>query len=87
MLVRAILRYLVDRPEAKDTVEGVLTCWLPREGIEGAGSDVRSVMDDLVARGLLRARTIGRSGQRLYWLDRTRLPEVRALLGEEVSSE
>lgn len=87
MLVRAILRYLVDHPEAKDTVEGILTCWLPREGVEGAEAEVRSVMDELVLQGLLQARAIGRSDQRLYWLDQTRLPDVRALLGEEVSSE
>lgn len=87
MLIRAILRYLVGHPEAKDTVEGVLTCWLPHEGIEGGGLDVQDIMDGLVQQDLLNARAIGQSGRKLYWINKGRLPEVKALLGEEASPE
>ena len=53
-LVKAILEYLVNHPQAADSVEGVTRWWLAHNGSAPASSDVESALATLVERGLLR---------------------------------
>jgi Fe2+ or Zn2+ uptake regulation protein len=53
-----ILRYLRARPQAADTVDGIVMWWLPRQRHEEAVDQVQHALDDLVARGLVERITL-----------------------------
>jgi len=46
-----ILRYLLERPNAADTAEGIKRWWLPRIRLDSAASDVEQALTHLVVRG------------------------------------
>jgi hypothetical protein len=50
---RAVVRYLVARPEAKDTLAGIALWWLEHERAERLLHEVEQAVDFLVAEGLL----------------------------------
>ena len=52
-------------PLAADTAEGILSSWLPQSGFEDAPDYIAEVLEDLVARRLLRALTLP-DGKTLY---------------------
>jgi len=83
MVIRGILQYLVMRPEAKDTVEGVCRWWLPHDcGDLGSwGEDeVQPALDDLVERGWVTTREMTPS-HTIYGLNSDRLETIKAFLG------
>jgi Fe2+ or Zn2+ uptake regulation protein len=53
-LVDAILEYLVNHPQAADSVDGVTRWWLARNGSAPARAEVERALATLVERGLLR---------------------------------
>ena len=78
-LIQEILRYLVDHPDAKDTVEGILKWWLP-EGQVGRGEEeVQEVLDFLVSKGWLTKREIAPS-EKIYGVDKDHLDEIENFL-------
>jgi hypothetical protein len=48
-----ILRYLQRRPEATDTMDGIVQWWLPRLRLEEAAETVQHALDLLEHRGLV----------------------------------
>ena len=52
-IARAILRYFVTHPTAKDTLEGVARWWLARERIDRTVDEVAQSLSILLARGLI----------------------------------
>jgi hypothetical protein len=48
-----ILRYLAERPNAGDTVDGVVQWWLPLQRCADAREMVESILEELVAEGLV----------------------------------
>jgi hypothetical protein len=48
-----IARYLVEQPQAADTLEGIQKWWLTRIRIEEAARRVKRALDSLVRRGLV----------------------------------
>jgi DNA-binding transcriptional ArsR family regulator len=52
-VARAILHYLHEHPEAKDTLEGIAQWWLTREGIERQVKEVERGVSILLDQGLL----------------------------------
>jgi Fe2+ or Zn2+ uptake regulation protein len=74
MLQREILSYLLEHPEAKDTVEGIMHWWLPPAPAWRA-NDVTRALDALVLKGWLTAVNLG-TATRVYGLDRTRRDEI-----------
>lgn len=48
-----ILRYLQRRPEATDTMDGIVQWWLPRIRLEEAAETVQHALDLLEHRGLV----------------------------------
>ena len=63
---KEILRYLVDHPEAEDTLEGIARWWLERRRIDQTVDEVGESLDLLVARGMVEVR-----------LEKTRLARYR----------
>ena len=58
LLMRRILQYLADHPDAKDTADGILKWWLPSHLIVWEKKEVQEVLDHLVLRGWLRKRNL-----------------------------
>ncbi|HEX6912840.1 MAG TPA: hypothetical protein VF142_20700 [Longimicrobium sp.] len=80
---RQIVRYLVQHPDAKDTIEGILRWWFA-PGHGHAPGEVQAALDALVDRGWLVERTVP-PGRKLYGASPGRLDEMRALLAADGS--
>lgn len=81
-IAEEILGYLVARPEAQDTLEGIVEWWLLEQKIAVQTARVRDALAALVADGLIIERQAGGS-RSLYSLNRRRLKTVRKMLGEK----
>jgi len=76
-----ILTYLTRRPEAQDTLDGILQWWWVAEPPRHRHPrEVRAAMVELVASGFVLA-TRGRDRQERYRLNPARLGAARALVG------
>ena len=78
-LMGQILQYLTDHQEAKDTVEGILTWWLPSHPIQWEQEQVQEALDTLVAKGWLVKRML-RPSKRLYSVNNKNKKEVKVFL-------
>jgi len=78
-LAGEILRYLIDHPNAQDTLKGVVTWWLLERTIKRRTALVKEVLDKLVADGLVIAQQ-GSDLQTLYKLNRRRRRKIISLL-------
>jgi hypothetical protein len=77
-VIREILQYLVEHPDAKDTMEGILKWWLP-VGCGKGHERVQKALDFLTSNGWLTKReTI--PPKRLYGINKERLSEIRDFL-------
>jgi hypothetical protein len=79
MVIRHVLQYLVDHPDAKDTIQGILRWWLSGGPAACEEEAVQGALDALVARGWLTQRQTT-SSQQLYGLKKERLEEIKAFL-------
>ena len=79
IVMREILRYLIEHPGAKDTLTGINKWWLVINEGEWGKAVVQEALDLLVERGWLTVRRMF-SLRRIYGLDPTRLEEIRAFL-------
>ena len=52
-IARAVLRYLQDQPDAKDTLQGIAQWWILRECAERKISEVEEGISVLLAKGLI----------------------------------
>ena len=66
-----VLAYLVEHPDAQDTLEGILEWWLLERQIKFQTARVKEVLSELVAKGL---------DSEVMLIPREKLLEVRALL-------
>lgn len=57
-LRKALVRYVRRYPCAADTVEGIVTRWLPRGGFERAPDYIDEVLAQMVADGLVQAQLL-----------------------------
>jgi hypothetical protein len=76
-LIQRILRYCVDHPDAKDTLDGILKWWLK----EARQSDVQHALDFLVSKQWLTARETA-PGKKIYGLNKDRLDEIKNYLAQ-----
>jgi hypothetical protein len=76
-----VLAYLVEHPQAQDTMEGIVEWWLLEQRIRCAIADVEAALSDLVRNNFLIAvqRPDGRIS---YGLNREREREIRRHLRE-----
>lgn len=74
-----LLRYLIDHPNAQDTLDGVVNWWLWERTIKHRTALVEEVLDELVADGLVIAQKRSDS-QTLYKMNRRRRRKIISLL-------
>jgi hypothetical protein len=66
----AVLAYLQKHPEAADTLEGIVSWWLPQQRYETDRERIERVLSELVTRGKLRCEHLP-GGAALYALNRS----------------
>lgn len=74
-----ILGYLVEHPEAQDTMEGIVEWWLLEQRIKRQTTKVKTALAELVAMGLVLERK-GQDGRVHYRIDRRKAAEIPSLL-------
>ena len=81
-LAHEILRYLIDNPNAQDTVEGITTWWLLVRTIKHQTVLVKEALAMLVADGLVIAQQ-GSDSRTYYKLNLRRRKKIISLLQKE----
>jgi hypothetical protein len=84
MVIQHVLQYLVDHPDAKDTVQGIVRWWLPRGLAAWEEEAVQAALNALVARGWLTQRQTTTSPQ-LYGVNKEKLEVIKAFLRKRES--
>jgi hypothetical protein len=69
----AVLAYLQKHPEAADTLEGIVSWWLPQQRYETDRERIGRVLSELVTHGKLRCEHLP-GGAVLYALNRSGSP-------------
>jgi hypothetical protein len=72
-----ILNYLAERPQAQDTLEGVIQWWLLEQEIKKQIDRTQSALNELIAAGWVVVR-LGKDGRARYRINRRRLKEIRS---------
>ena len=85
-VVETVLGYLVDKPDAEDTIDGIVEWWLMRQRIKYETGRVRAAMAELVSRGFVLERESAGSQMR-YRINRQKLRAIRAFLKETSRKE
>jgi len=78
-VIRGILQYLVEHPDAKDTPEGIHKWWLPEERGDGGRDEVQKALDLLTSKRWLTKRGTVPSKE-FYGINKDRLQEIRSFL-------
>jgi len=73
-----ILAYLMDNPEAQDTLEGIVAWWLLQQDIKRNVELVRKAVDGLLYKGFVLERQ--RANRKYYQVNRERLSEISAII-------
>jgi hypothetical protein len=81
MVIRHILQYLIDHPDAKDTIQGILRWWLPGGIVVWEEAAVQEALDVLVAKGWVTQRPTIPS-RPIYGLNQAKLEEIEKFLRE-----
>jgi hypothetical protein len=80
-IAREILAYLVDHPDAQDTLEGVVQWWLLERKIKYWTKMVKQTLAELVAKGFILEHR-GEDAQIRYRLNTDKHERIRAFLKE-----
>jgi hypothetical protein len=78
-VIRHILQHLIDHPDAKDTIEGILKWWLPLGGGRGK-EEVQKALDLLTSKGWLTKRQT--TAARFYSINRGQIQNIMKYLAE-----
>lgn len=73
-----ILAYLVEHPEAQDTVEGIVEWWLLERQIKFQTARVQEALFELVAKGLVIEQK-GSNSQTHYRINLSKYEEIQKL--------
>jgi response regulator of citrate/malate metabolism len=83
---RGILQYLVEHPDAKDTLEGIHKWWLSEGQSNWSRDKVQKALDGLTSKGWLTKRGTKPSKQ-IYGINSDRLEEIKSCLQHVRSRE
>ncbi len=78
-IAQAILDYLLEHPDAQDTLAGIAEWWLPEEEKVRRLAIVKEALDHLVAEALILERR-GKDLQTHYRINGQRLKEIERLV-------
>ena len=78
-----ILAYLVDHPNARDTLEGIVEWWLLEQQIKFQTARVKDALSDLVVRGLILEKK-GSNSQIHYRINQKKYKEIQELFKQKV---
>jgi len=84
MIAREILSYLVDHPDARDTVDGIIRWWIPEQKMKTHVTTVKDVIAELVGRGLILERA-GHDSRIHYRANGDKTKEIRSFLSNKTS--
>lgn len=73
--------YLIDNPDAQDTLEGIVEWWLLEKSIERGTVTVKEALAKLVDRSLILER-VGSDSRLRYSINGDKLEEISALLAQ-----
>jgi hypothetical protein len=79
VMVRAILSFLMQHPDAKDTIEGILTWWLAELPSPPGSATVEEALAWLVTREWITEREV-LPARKVYGLHKTHEQEIRLFL-------
>jgi hypothetical protein len=79
-VIRAVLRYLIANPDAKDTIEGVRKWWLPEGYREQPQEELEKILQFLVSKNWLTGRVV--SQQKIYGLNKDCLKQIENYLND-----
>jgi hypothetical protein len=74
-----ILAYLMENPDAQDTLEGIVDWWLLQQDIKRNVALIRKTVDGLIHKGFLVVRQ-GIDRTKYYQVNHEKLPEISALI-------
>lgn len=74
-----ILAYLMDNPDAQDTLEGILDWWLLQQDLQRNIALVRKALDELLDKKFLLERK-GTDKQKYYQVNHAKLTEIETLI-------
>ena len=78
-LTRAILKYCVEHPDAKDTVDGILRWWFPAGEARWRVDEVKAALKSLTANGWLISRKL-QQAEEIYGISKEKMTEIQAFL-------
>ena len=78
-VIFGILQYLVEHPDAKDTFDGILKWWRPKDKPEWRKHDVQEGLDFLISKGWLTVRNTSQP-QKIYGFNTELMEEMREFL-------
>ena len=81
-IAHEILSYLVDHPDAQDTLDGIIEWWLMEQKIKCKPEMLKEILSELVNKGLLLEQGNG-SSRVTYRINRHRFKEIQAMLHEK----
>lgn len=83
-IVRSLLGYLINNPNAQDTLEGIVEWWLLQMKLESNTVKVKEALAGLVAKGLI-LECAGSDSRLRYMINDGKSDEIRALLGRSTN--
>ena len=81
-ITRDILSYLYTHNTAQDTLEGIVEWWLLEQKIMRQTKQVKKVVEELVAQGLISSHTASDSKTH-YQINKRKVKEIRSLIERE----
>lgn len=78
-----ILSYLVEHPDAMDTLEGIVRWWLMEQNIRRQTATIRKALDELIESGLVYAQKMPHSGTG-FRLNKERYEDILSFLQGEL---
>ncbi len=80
-IARDILAYLIDNPDAQDTLEGIIQWWLLEQKIKYQTKMVKEALEELVANGLILERKTENSNTS-YRINKEEIERIKEILKE-----
>ena len=78
-IMREILYYLIEHPEAKDTIQGILSWWMPKGYRERGGKELQEAVDALALQGWLSTKSF-QNGRTIYGVNKRRYQQIKDFL-------